>query len=273
MFDFEKAIKEAATAANSPLVGAIILGSSGAGKSSLMGTSGLKTLYLYTSGEDHGVKAAKAIDGADIVPVCLDYADGIKLGNDDTYARLLAILGSSEALAGQKIGMVAVDGASELEAVIRGTKAWAQACLSASGKHNAFGEPSATVSMFRPILSGLKDLQRKIGCHFAVTCILDVKAMGPNGEIEEASPRLLGYSVAESLVQQFGDVLVVGKMAKEGVVRYKLQTLTDIVKVSKDDKGTLKRSFNFAPRLSGLQNLPAYMNADLKDVIKLKVGT
>lgn len=270
MFDFNKAIAEASKASESPLVGAIILGSSGAGKSSLIGTAGVKTLYLYTSGEDHGVKAAKAIAGSDIVPLCLDHADDKKLTADETYERLLSILASHDQLKSLGVGLVAVDGASELEAIIRGTKAWATSCLSASGKHNAFAEPTATVSMFRPILNGLKDLQRKIGCHFVVTCILDVKSLGINGEIEEASPRLLGYSVAESLVQQFGDVLVVGKMAKDGVVKYKLQFLTDIVKTSKDDKGNLKRSMNFAPRVSGHQNLPAYLPADLKEVIKLK---
>jgi hypothetical protein len=272
MFDFDKAIKEASEAAKSPLLGAIVLGSSGSGKSSLMGTSGLKTLYLYTTGEDHGVKAAQAAAGSDIVPVCLDYADGKKLDADTAYQRTLDVLGSVDALKKMGVGMVAVDGASEIEAIIRDTKAWQRMCLTGQGKHNAFAEPTSTVSMFRPVINGLKDLQRNLGVHFVISCILDVKDLGPHGEILEAAPRLQGYSVAESVLQQFGDVLVVGKMERDSIVKYKVQFMTDLVKQSKDEKGTLKRAMNFAPRLTGLQNLPPMVDADLKEILKMKAG-
>jgi hypothetical protein len=269
MFNFDQAIKEAAQLQN-PYLSAIILGCSGAGKSSLLGTAGVKTLYLYTSGEDHGVKAAQASDGAEIVPLCLDFADGKRLNADETYGRLLAVIAEHDQLKAAKIQMVAVDGASEIEAIIRQTKQWKDACQTTQGKHNKFAEPEATISMFRPLLNGLKDLQRKIGAHSAMTCMLDVKALGTSGEIEEAMPRLLGYSVAEDLIRQFSDVLVVGKMQRDDKIKYKIQTLVDLSKVSKDDKGNLKKTMNFSVRLSGKRDLPPYFDASLADIIAFK---
>lgn len=270
MFDFEKAIKEAKEATSSPLMGAVVLGSSGAGKSTLMGTAGVKTLYLYTTGEDHGVKSAGAIKGADLVPVCVDFADGKKLDADQTYQRILDVLKEHDALKKLGVKCVAVDGASEIEATIRETSAWKKLCSTAQGKHNTFAEGGATITLFRPIINALKEVQRKVGAHFIVTCLLDVKDLGVNGEILEASPRLQGYSVAESLVQQFGDVLVVGRMEREGQVKHKLQFMSEITKTSKDEKGSLKRAMNFSPRIAGLQNPPALLDADLKEIIRLK---
>ncbi len=271
-FDFKAAIKEAQESAKSTLVGAIVLGSSGSGKSTLMGTFGVKTLYLYSSGEDHGVKSAAATKGCDIVPICIDASDGKKLDSDEAYARLIEILNSTEDLKKMGIKAIAIDGASELEAIIRGTAAWTRMCATSQGKHNAFAEPTATVTLFRPIIATLKELQRSLQAHFAVSCVLDVKDIGTCGEILEAAPRLLGYSVAEAIVQQFGDVLVVGRMEKGGEVKHKLQFMTEIVKSAKDEAGRLKKSMNFSPRLAGVLNIPSMLDADLRKVIDLKEG-
>jgi len=202
--------------------------------------------------------------------LCLDYAEGRRLSADETYQRLLDVLAAHDQLKQLGVKMIAVDGASEMEAVIRSTKQWKDACLTAQGKHNKFSEPEATITMFRPIINGLKDAQRKAGCHFCVTCMLDVKSLGTNGEIEEAQPRLLGFSVAEDLVRQFADVLVVSKLQKDDKIKYKIQNMTDLSKTSKDENGSLKRSMNFSPRLSGKRDLPPYFEASLKDVIDFK---
>jgi hypothetical protein len=99
--------------------------------------------------------------------------------------------------------------------------------------------------------------------------MLDVKDMDGFGGISEAAPRLQGYGVCEAIVANFGDVLVVGRMTKGTDVKWKFQSLMDVKKVSKDENGTIKKILNFAPRLSGA-TLPAIMDADLSQVIKLK---
>lgn len=269
--NLKKAVEESAKIMANNQLEAVILGPSGGGKSTLLGTFNTRTLYLYTLGENHGPKAAMTYGGKNILPICLDYVDGYQLNADQTYSRALEILTSNE-LEKAKIGAVAIDGATELELIIRETTRWKEMCKTAQGKHNGFAEPAATISLFRPILNNLKGLQREIGIHYAITCTLDVKDVGENGEIIDSNPRLFGYAVAESLVQQFGDILVVGRMVRDEEVKHKVQFLAGVSKVSKDEVGTVKRSINFNPRISGIavNDLPNIIDADLERVIKLK---
>lgn len=268
-FNFEQAIKDSLKATSSTALECVVLGPSGSGKSSLLGTFGVKTLYLYTTGEAHGSKAARHLGHDNVVPVSIDREGEKSLAPEDAYARLLTILNDVEGINKAGFKAIGVDGASELETIIRQMPAWKKACLSANGKHNAFSEGPATIELFRPIVVALKNLQLRLDTHFAMTLTLDVKSMGINGEYEEAMPRLKGYAVAEQLLQQFGDVLVVGKMQKNNEIKHKLQAMTEITKVSKDENGSIKKSLNFSPRLSGI-TMPPYMDANLADVIKLK---
>lgn len=267
-FDFKKALVQAQQEEKQVHLGAIILGPSGAGKSTVLGTLGVKTLYLHTSGESHGPVSARTTGLKNITAINIERSGEETLSPDAAYTKLLDILSSKDGILGEGFGAVVVDGASELETLIRQTKAWKQACLSAQGKHNTFAEGSSTLLLLRPIIVALKQL----GIHFAMTCILDVKELGPNGEIVEATPRLTGYSVAESLVQQFGDVLVVGRMERGGIAKHRIQMMSDVTKTSKDELGNIKKTVNFAPRIAGIlvQDLPSTMDADLSQVIKLK---
>lgn len=271
-FNFDKAITESATT-NELLLSAVVLGPSGAGKSSIMGTLPGKILFLHTTGESHGPKAARTTGTDRVVSICIDQDGGVALSPDAAYERLLQILTSADGIRALGVESIAIDGASEIETIIRGTDKWAAMCRSTQGKHNGFAEPTATITMFRPIICALKDLQSKLGVHYAVSCILDVKGLGADGEIVEASPRLLGFSVAESVLQQFDDKLVVGRMQRDGVVKHKLQFMTGMSKVSKDDRGTIKKAINYSPTVSGVlvQDLPEYMDADLSKVIEMKV--
>lgn len=273
MINITSAIEEGIRSNESPLLRLLVLGSSGSGKSSLLGTSGLKTLFLYTSGEDHGVQAAKSYPGSDILPLCLDYVDGAKITAEETYARLLDVLGQGEQL--QKLGVqfIAVDGASELENIIRETSEWKVACATKTGGHNTFAEGTATIDMFRPVMTALKELRNNRGMHFGMSCLLDVKDLGVNGEINEGSARLKGYNVAESVCQAFGDIVVVGRMERSGVVKHKIQFLSELTKVSKDEKANLKRTMNFSPRLGGwrVDQLPDLVDADLSALVQMKL--
>jgi hypothetical protein len=271
-FNFDTAIKEAAGELKNDKLFAIVLAPSGGGKSSLMGTFPGKTLYLYTSGEDHGPKAARALGGDAVIPLCVDMADGEKLSGDAAYERLLSIIESHDDIAKLGVDAIAIDGMSELEAMVRGTDKWAAMCKTSKGAHSGFEEPRATITMLRPLIDGLKSLQRKCGVHVATSLILNVTELGRNGEILEANPRLQGFSVAESILQQFSDVVVVGRMEKAGKIKHKIQFLTEISKASKDEAGRMKKAMNFSPRLSGmtLDKLPALVDANFAELLSLR---
>lgn len=270
-FNLLAAINEGSDVLKNQAIGAIVLGPSGAGKSTLLGSFGVKTLYLHTTGEAHGAKAASTI-GKDIIPVCIDYSENKQLTPDEAYTRLCQILDASEQIAATQIGAIVVDGATELEALVRSTKRWEALCKTKDGKHNSFAETGATCSMMRDVVQKLIKLQRDLNIHYAMTCILDVKALGDDGEIVESAPRLQGYAVAETLLQSFPDVVVVGRMVRDGISKHKLQFGVDMQKTSKDGKGQIKKTINYTPRLTGItaDKLPAYMDADFKAVIKFK---
>lgn len=280
MLNIERAIKLALKEIRNPLIQAVVLGSSGAGKSSLLGTFGVKTLLLYGTGESHSGKAAHAFGGDNIIPVCFDYGtpEGEKIERyltpDEAIKSLRSILQNHDLLRQLEIKAIAVDGLAVLERLVKETDRWKSKCLTAQGKHNTFKETEASLESLSAIIDDLKIAQKMLDVHIAMTCMLDVKDLAKDGSIMEASPRLAGYMLAEGLIQQFSDVLVVGKISRtlEGkqVTKYKLQFMSDLSKASKDETGELKRAMNFNPRVSGVANLPALIDADLSQLIKLK---
>lgn len=250
----------------------IVLGSSGQGKSHVIGTAPGKVLYLYTSSERHGVTAA-ITGGGDIVPFCLDRDKaGKDLSPEEAFKRGLSAL-QPDVLKKAGIETIALDGCTELEKVIRSTTKWANLCSTGNGKHNNFAEPAATVQMFDEYLKAMRDAQDKVGVHVVVTGILDVQEVDDNGAVGVAKPRLSGYAVAEGLIQQFPDILVIGRVTgKDGKSGRVFQTSADVQRVSKDQAGTVKKFINFTPRLAGVADLPAFIKADIGEVIKLKTG-
>ena len=271
-FNFSAAQKEALSDLKNNKLGVMILGQSGAGKSSLAGTFGVKTLYLYTTGESHGAKSAAGLGGEKVFPVCLDYSEGVALTPDQTYQRIVDVLTDVDGIKKQGFGAIVVDGATELETLIRGTSKWKTLCLTDKGKHNNFAEGTATLTMFRPVIDGLKNLQRDIGIHFAMTCILDVSALSDSGEILESRPRLSTYGVAEGLIAQFDDRIAVGRMCKGDKVAHRIQFLAGVSRDSKDIAGNIKKTINFSPRLAGktLEQLPDTLAANLAELAKVK---
>lgn len=249
---------------------AIVLGSSGSGKSRVCGTLPGKTLYLFFQGERHGPSSALA-GGGDLIPVCIDRGrDGQDLTADQAFKRGLECL-DPEVLKKAKIENIVLDGLTELEKCVRETKAWKIACESASGKHNNFQEPAATLNLIDKYMSALRRAQDTVGVNVVVTGIIDVQEIEDNGAIGTAKPRLSGYSVAEGCIQQFGDVLVIGRLVSpDGKSAHVFQTGADITRISKDDEGKVKKFINFTPRISGVSELPAFIKADLKNVLTMK---
>ena len=78
--------------------------------------------------------------------------------------------------------------------------------------------------------------------------------------------------VVEGILQQFGDVLLVGKMVKDDKISHRIQFNGTVSKVSKEANGTIKKLLNFSPRVSGitLDKLPSSIPADLKKLAEFK---
>lgn len=268
-FDMAKAKSEARKLMGSSLLELCMLGSQGAGKSYALGTLGVKTLYLYGTRENHGPKTANVRGSGNIEPVCIDFYNGQAISADDSLGLLTHILTDHASLKAEGYKAIVLDGLAVLESIVKDTTAWKEKCKTAGGKHNPYKETEASQEIMGGIINLLKSAQRELSLHIVVTGILDVKAVDGFGAVEEASPRLGGYGLAESLNQHFGDIVVVGKMSKNGESKHKFQFMSDLTKVSKDESGNQKKAMNFSPRLSGLET-PPVMDADLAALAKYK---
>lgn len=275
MFDFSKAFEEAKQDMDNKKLFLVLLGASGNGKSFSQGTFGVKTLYLYTQGESHGPRAASTLGGANIVPVCIDRNGDKSLTADEGLKRLHEILDDTESLQKNKFGAISVDGFSELEDLVRNSTKFKIMTTTESGKHNGYAESSATLFQLKEIIAKLKRLQRVLNVHVCVTEILTVKELNEEGLILDSSPQLIGYSVATGVLQQFDDVMIVGRMQKKDKMSYRFQLLAGSTKTSIDGvTHEIKKTFNFSPRLTGVDilSLPTTLEANLSSLAKIKEG-
>lgn len=254
-----------------------LLGPSGSGKSHLAGTAEGKILYLHGGAESHGVTSARK-SGGDVLPVRIDRDKNGALKPDATYKRLLECC-KSEVIRKAEIKTIVLDGLTDLEKLIRETDEFKNRCTTAKGVYDKFSEVPAMISMMDKVFDALRTAQLECETHVVVLGILDVQAENEKtGAIEKAAPRLTGYGVAVTAIQQFGDILTVGKMRKpDGTAGWLIQTGSTVSKVSKaaeKDGGHVKKFINFDCRLQlppGVE-LPAFIKADLAEVIKLKAG-
>lgn len=279
-FDFKKAFEDAKKDLSNNRLFLLLLGPSGNGKSYVQGTFGCRVLYLYTKGEDHGPKAAREAAtrlaaGTEIMPLRLDLDNDKELTSDETLKRLHSILEDSESIKLAKIGAVVLDSMTEIEHLIRSSSHFKQMTTTDSGKHNGFAEAGATLFQFKEIIAKLKKLQRDADVHICATEILTVKELSDEGLILDSTPQLIGYTVATGIVQQFEDVVIMGKMSKKDKIAYRFQMVAESSKVSKDSvTREIKKTFNFSPRLTGVDilNLPPTLDANLAELAKLKAG-
>lgn len=274
-FDFNAAIAQAKTEVDGQKkLGVILLGPSGSGKSTAIGKLNVKTLFLYARGESHGAAAATTFGKDNIIPVCIDRdSEGNVLSAGLARERLLEILDSRAELVEAGIEAIAIDGATELEAIVKGSPVYTNMVAG-----NKYKETDVTITLMREIILKLKDLQTDLGLHYIVTCILDQKEQSDNGEIIDSQPRLVGYRVADSVVQLFPDVVVVGPMTNGETTQHRFQFLAGVSKEQKDAaSGAMKKTTNFRPRITGVtlgDQLTAggTMEADLSVLAKIKAG-
>lgn len=278
-FNFSAAIAASQKDLKNDCLNLIILGSSGNGKSYALGTFGVKTLYLYTTKEDHGPKSAIASAERlglpdNVVPIRLDVDDdGTSLSADATIERLLTILRDVKGIKEQGFGAVAIDGGTELEEVIKSTSEY-KALLAAKYKgQESFAGP-LVLSAFRPIVAALKTLRNEANVHGALTVILDVLEYDANGAIVAAKPSLAGYNVATGLCQMFGDIIVVGKVKRpDGTEGYPFQMGALVTRTTKDfQTKEVRKTHNFNIRLTGcdMSTFPEMMAPNLAQLIRCK---
>jgi len=257
------------------LLGAIILAPSGFGKSSLCTSIGVKNLYLYLRSENHGYKTAGLHEDADIIPICIDQDDeGKVLNPGQAYAKLISVLSSPDEIKAAGIKAVTLDSLSELETLIKATPMF----INKVGT-NSFAKTDVLIDMMKEVILKLQDLQTQIGVHYMCTCPLDVKELDKEtGEIVEAAIKLVSYRAGEAAVALFPDVLTVGPVSNGAETKFRIQFMSSMTKVQKDQQGAIKRSYNFRPRVTSVdlsKVLPEYghIKADLKEIIKMKLGT
>lgn len=273
-FDFAKAFEDAKADLKNNKLFLLLLGASGNGKSFAQGTFGTRTLYLYTQGERHGSRAASITGKENMISVCLDQVEGQELTADESLKRLHTILDDTDGIKKGQIGAIALDGITELESLIRNSTKFKVMTTTDAGKHNGFAESGATLFQLKEIISKLKRVQRECNVHVCATEILNVKEMDEKGTVVDSTPQLIGYAVATGVVQQFDDVLIIGRMKKGDKTDYRFQLLAESNKTALNQDGTIKKTFNFSPRLSGVDilNLPATLSASLFELTKLKEG-
>jgi hypothetical protein len=123
--------------------------------------------------------------------------------------------------------------------------------------------------MFDVIIKNLKSS----GKHTILTLALDAKEIDPeSGEVLDAMPKLTTYDAASSVLMQFSDRFIVGKLTKGDKSAYRIQFSTVVSKASKDAAGRTKKLLNINLQLTGVSKLPESLPANLAEVIKLKAG-
>jgi energy-coupling factor transporter ATP-binding protein EcfA2 len=254
---------------------ALILGASGSGKSTLIGTLGKKTLYLYTSGENHGPTAASVFNKNNIYPVLLDKdEEGNSLKPDDSIKKLFDILKDPELP--KNFEAVVVDSFSEIEFILLSSNLCKAFCTNDKGVYSKWNETAFTSTKLRDIVLCFEELQKK-GVDTFATCPAEVKE-AEDGSSAVVSPRLMGFSVADNVLLKFPDIMITARLAQEdedgeSVVGHKVLFDAGVLKVSKDKGGNVVKARNFGPRLTGISfnDLPPMAPADLKAIHKFRV--
>jgi hypothetical protein len=237
---------------------ALVMGASGGGKSSSLGTLGVPTLVLYGNVESHSANAAKATSQEKSNVVGMQYtvnrADG-SLDAQASYKNLLAIL--RDPGVAENFGAVAVDSAGELQQVFKETARFKELVTTDTGKVNNFKEPEAYGTMFGEVINSMLALRRQ-GVHTLMTCAAIVTGGTEGSDEITARPNLYGYTVSENLCRAFADIFYVTMLREENeegeeITVHRFVFNPKVSAVSKDVKSgkITKQSFsNFSPRIS-----------------------
>ena len=250
----------------------VVLGPSGAGKSHFIGTHPERTLMLYGAGESHG-PASAVKNNKSLVPIAWDRAkdkDGkvVDLDPNKMLKRIKDML-DPEALKKAGVKCVAIDSLTNLMTDIKKTDVFKQRCTTGKGVYNAFKETEALIEISSGIIRQLQTLVDFHDIDVVTTLDLQIQSVADDGLILESKPSLPTFGVAKAIVQQFPDILMLGRLGEERKPMF--QNAAKAATVSTDrETNTVVKYIEYNPRLRGVNELPETLEASVKAIMDLK---
>lgn len=265
-----------------PLVGAIVFGPPGGGKSGMLGTFGVKTLHLYSDVEYHGEDSMNLHKNCHVDAYNFERdKDGNRLAPAKALENLASIIQDEEMIKSRGYKAIVIDSLSELESLVIETSAWKAKTTDSHGQPKMYTDP-VTISMINPFLSQLRNLQTKLGIHYAMTALLDVKRMGDAGEILEGTAKAKGYGVLFHLLVSFPDRFILGHMVTtKGATKLKprIQIDAQLSRISKEfaigsAPAKVSKVLNLRTKISGcdMSTFPNTMAPNFARVIECKIA-
>lgn len=245
----------------------VVLGPSGAGKSHFIGTYPGKTLMLYGAGESHGPGSAVK-NNKDLLAVAWDRNNEGEVPPDKMLKRIKELL-DPELLKKAGVKCVALDSLTNLVLDLKKTEVFRQRCMSARGQHNSFKETEALIELASGILRQLHTLVDYHEIDVITTLDLQIQAVADDGLILESKPSLPTFGVAKALVQQFSDILMLGRIGEDR--KPKFQNCAKAASSSVDrETMTMVKYLEFNPRLRGVVELPEFIEPTVSAILELK---
>ncbi len=242
-----------------------VMGPSGAGKSHFIGTYPGKTLLVYGQGESHG-PASAIKNNKDIIPISWSQTKDGSLKPDQYIKRLKDIL-NPEAIVKAGFKCIAIDSLTNLCLDLKDTPVFKQKCQAKDGKHNAFKETEALIELGSKILNLLQEISEVHGIDVIVTTDLQINSVSETGIITESKPGLPTFGVGRALVQQFPEILVLGRVEGKPI----FQNFAKVSSKSVDrETSTVVKYLEYNPRLRGVDELPETLEPTVKAIFDLK---
>ncbi len=242
----------------------IVLGASGVGKSHFIGTYPGRTLFLYGSGESHGPGSAVK-NSKELLPVAWDRDRNRQLTPNESWTRLLNLLDPATIKAAN-VKCVALDSITNLCLDLKATDAYKQRCMGAKGQHNQFKETEALIELLNLVMKKLQVLVDYHDIDVITTMDLQIQSIADTGLILESKPGLPTYGVGKAIIQQFPDILVLGRIAQAP----KFQNAAKATGISKDAEEQIVKYVEYHPRLRGVAKMPEYIEANVPAILALK---
>lgn len=242
-----------------------VMGPSGAGKSHFIGTHPGKTLLIYGQAEAHGPASAVKSNKDIIALSWAQNAEGpIK---PELYIKRIKDILDPVSLKAAGIKCVAFDSLTNLCLDLKDTPLFKQRCLSAKGKHDSWKETEALIEMVTKILNQLQILSDVHDIDIITTMDLQITSIGDDGTIIESKPGLPTFGVGKALIQQFPDVLVLGRINSKPV----FQNFAKAASKSVDrESQEIVKYLEYNPRLRGVSESPETIEPTVKAIMELK---
>ncbi len=267
MISFDDLLKEAIKPAEPETLFACIAGMRGSGKSTLISTTGLPTLDLTFSMEQHGINSARSL-GATVAVIVLDIDEKGETRTADGVISFLKEVLSMPDLP-NKFGALAIDGITNLDLYIN------QHTTVKTAK--AYKDAEAIEAIYNDIIKLLRALQAK-KVHILCTLAVEAEINKNTGENINVTPTLRGYNCVNKVLGSFSDIFLVGAVTEtdEDGTTKKVHVIQFGASFSKSGKKLSgeARCLTFSPRLSGVasQHMPedGYLPASLRKLIQFK---